>query len=266
MRVILFCLVLIQGQALANEFGTTPERLTLDAFEQTFEEEFDSLDVSARGYDSKWIAHTPWAGDFGDAKFMDPGRDGPFSVSDGVLTIQASKSKRGRWESGLLSAVDGRKNGFHQKHGYFEARLRFSYGDGIWPAFWLVGVDRSDHVAEIDVLEFYGHDSSHYKARTHVWIPGDRRASRHQNFDIPLDPQQFEERFQRVGVLIRPDAIAFYLNGVRVAQAEPLPALVNASYFPLVNLALGSGWPIDRTPNPSHLYVDYIRVYRERST
>jgi hypothetical protein len=31
--------------------------------------------------------------------------------------------------------------------------------------------------------------------------------------------------------------------------------------FPLVNLALGSGFPIDRTPDPSVLLVDYVHVY-----
>jgi hypothetical protein len=29
----------------------------------------------------------------------------------------------------------------------------------------------------------------------------------------------------------------------------------------LVNLGLGSGWPIDKTPNPSIMEVDYIRVW-----
>jgi hypothetical protein len=29
----------------------------------------------------------------------------------------------------------------------------------------------------------------------------------------------------------------------------------------LVNLALGSGWPIDHTPNPSIMKVDYVHVF-----
>jgi len=28
-----------------------------------------------------------------------------------------------------------------------------------------------------------------------------------------------------------------------------------------VDLALGGGWPIDGTPNPSYMYVDYVRAY-----
>jgi hypothetical protein len=31
--------------------------------------------------------------------------------------------------------------------------------------------------------------------------------------------------------------------------------------YPLVNLALGSGYPIDKTPDPSTLLVDYVHVY-----
>jgi hypothetical protein len=29
----------------------------------------------------------------------------------------------------------------------------------------------------------------------------------------------------------------------------------------LLNLALGPGWPIDKTPNPSVMEVDYVPVY-----
>ncbi len=31
--------------------------------------------------------------------------------------------------------------------------------------------------------------------------------------------------------------------------------------YVMVDLALGGGWPIDHPPNPSFLYVDYIRVW-----
>jgi len=29
----------------------------------------------------------------------------------------------------------------------------------------------------------------------------------------------------------------------------------------LLNLAMGSGWPIDETPNPSVMLVDYVKVW-----
>jgi hypothetical protein len=32
----------------------------------------------------------------------------------------------------------------------------------------------------------------------------------------------------------------------------------------LANLALGSGWPIDQTPNPSVMKIDYVNAYERR--
>ena len=32
----------------------------------------------------------------------------------------------------------------------------------------------------------------------------------------------------------------------------------------LINLALGGGWPIDMTPNPSLLQVDYVKAFSKQ--
>ena len=59
---------------------------------------------------ARWIAHTPWNGDFGDARFADPHPNGPFSMKDGILSITASKDRDGRWTSGLIAAADQRNH------------------------------------------------------------------------------------------------------------------------------------------------------------
>jgi hypothetical protein len=46
--------------------------LDISSYRETFSETFRGpLDVTPWG-PSKWIAHTPWNGDFGDARFADP--------------------------------------------------------------------------------------------------------------------------------------------------------------------------------------------------
>src|SRR5262245_39523181 len=102
--------------------------IDLSGYTLTFDEAFDSLDVSSRGPGTRWIAHTPWNGDFGDAKFADPGPDFPFTVSDGVLRIEARKRGGDRWQSGLLASVDTQDTGFLQSLGYFEMRAKFPAG------------------------------------------------------------------------------------------------------------------------------------------
>ena len=74
--------------------------------------------------------------------------------------------------------------------------------------------------------------------------------------------EALSDEFNTFGALVRPDVVKFYLNRTEVWQ-EKTPADLNRPLLVLVNLALGSGWPITETPNPSYMYVDYIRVYSE---
>ena len=94
--------------------------LDLSDYRPTFEENFDRLDVSAWGPGTRWIAHTPWRGDFGDAAFADPTNDFPFTISSGILRIEARKEAAGyggpacwrrpiRLEMGFCSKTDTSK-------------------------------------------------------------------------------------------------------------------------------------------------------------
>src|SRR5919204_629455 len=76
--------------------------LDIGAYTVTFEDNFDRLSVSDWGPGTTWIAHTPWNGDFGDAKFVNPREGFPFTVADGILKIEMRKDDKGTWRTGLL--------------------------------------------------------------------------------------------------------------------------------------------------------------------
>ena len=122
----------------------------------TFDENFDRLDISPHGPGTRWIAHTPWNGDFGDASFTDPGPNGPFSTLNGILSITASRDSIGHWRSGLLSSTDPQGQGFAQQYGSFEIRAKLPPGPGVWPGFWLVATGPRKAFVEIDIFEYYG--------------------------------------------------------------------------------------------------------------
>ncbi len=239
--------------------------LDLSGFELTFREEFDGpLDVSAWGPGTRWIAHTPWAGDFGDASFADPGKDHPFTVKDGILRIEARKNKDGKWASGLLASNDPRGNGFSQQYGYFEMRAKLPPGPGVWPAFWLCSsYNRKDRTAgrdgsvEIDILEYYGRTPCSYTATVHVWRPKPHRS---EGRKITTRPYEVSTGFHNYGCMVGRQWITMYFDGVEVWKAKTPPEH-NKPLMVLLNLALGPGWPIDKTPNPSIMEVDYVRVY-----
>ena len=237
--------------------------LDIDGFRQTFAEGFEHLDVSAWGPGTKWIAHTPWHGDFGDAAFVDPTPGFPFATSSAILRIEARKGPDGHWRSGLISSRDHDGpggTGFAQRYGYFEIETKLPTGTGVWPGFWLVGIDTKPR-AEIDVFEYYGNAPGSYHANVHVWA--DDAAKFGDGRIVPIPPGAAFDQFNRYGVLVEADWVTFYFNRHEVWRTPTRPEFRQPMYM-LANLALGSGWPIDAVPNPTFMYIKSIAAYERR--
>src|SRR3979490_205925 len=183
---------------------------------------------SSRIGPARWTAHTPWGGDFGDARFGDPEPGGPFSIKNGILSITATKDREGKWTSGLIAAADARGAGTGTRYGYFEVRMKMPPGPGTWPAFWLAAlkpVSGWDANAEIDVVEYYGQFTSSYQAVWHVWY-NDTAKTRGQNEKIDVPNNSLVEDFHTFGVDVSPQAIVFFLDGKQV-WSQPTPPELN---------------------------------------
>ncbi|MBY3052250.1 MULTISPECIES: glycoside hydrolase family 16 protein [Rhizobium] len=259
-------LIVLGLGALPGQPSVAQEPLNIDAYQLTFEESFDSLDVSAWGEKtSRWIAHTPWNGDFGDARFTDPAPGFPFTTDQGILKIEARKEADGTWRSGLLSSVNPKGEGFSQQFGYFEARMKLPPGKGVWPAFWLIGLDRSKYTAEIDVLEYYGRAPYEFSMGFHIWRQSQGGQNSTGGYWQKVQDGILNSDYHTYGVDIQADKTSFYFDRKFIWSFDT-PKEFHMPFYPLVNLALGSGWPIDETPNPSILLVDYIHVYQRKPT
>jgi hypothetical protein len=238
-----------------------PRTLDLSGYRMTFDEDFSGpeLSVSAWGPGTRWIAHTPYAGDFGDARFADPTKGFPFTIDNGILRIEARKTNN-RWQSGLLASVDPKGKGFSQQYGYFEARAKFPKGLGTWPAFWLLGApklqDKSLTQIEIDVVEFYGVHPNALHTNVHLWYPDKRVKSDGRPFVVT----GMTDAMHDYGVMVDAESIRFYFDGVEFRRVKT-PDDARVPLYLLVNLALGGGWPIDETPNPSIMEVEHVRAY-----
>lgn len=244
-----------------DESAASETALDLGRYELVFDEPFDTLDVSAYGPGTRWIAHTPWGGDFGDALFVDPEPGFPFTVDYGILRIEARKGEDGLWRSGILASSDTKGEGFHLQYGYFEMRAKLPPGPGVWPAFWLIYNAGPETSLEIDALEYYGHAPDIYHSAVAVW-PKKEGIERQVNgiqYEVPYG--HLTDAFRDYGVLVGEEEIVFYLDREEMGRL-PTPKDHIGPLFILLNLALGSGWPIVDTPNPSFMYVDHVRAYR----
>jgi beta-glucanase (GH16 family) len=258
--VLILCLVAgwfaLGGQSSRH---VPPERLDLRGYRLTFNEPFDRLDVSPWGPGTRWIAHTPWAGDFGDAQFTDPGPHSPFSIQDGILSITMRKVD-GKWTSGLLASIDRDGQGFAQTTGYWEMRAKLPDGNGVWPAFWLSTIGKPGQTSpEIDALEYYGRDSHRYLATAHVWKNGNDIVGKTEPVDV--QPGSLSKGYHLYGVKVERDGVFIYLDRHLVTQFEPRAEYLKPKAV-LLNLAAGGGWPITGMPDPSVMQIDYVRAYQ----
>lgn len=268
MKALSLLVLGVLAASCSSSHAASGEPLDLCDFRMVFSEDFNELSVAPWMLGGvRWTAHTPWAGDFGDARFTDPGPDGPFAIENSQLVITARRNDAGEWQSGLLAAADQTGTGTGIRYGYFEARMKMPPGPGTWPAFWLISLQpRNDPrpKIEIDVLEYYGHRDDAYQVAWHVWMPTsqeDQNRGGGEMLDVAAGSLIAD--YNRFGVEVTPETTTFYFNRQPVADF-PTPPEHNQfgmPLYPLVNLALGSGWPIDRTPDPSKLYVDYVRMF-----
>lgn len=238
--------------------------IDLSGFEETFTEEFDTLDVSAVGPGTRWIAHTPWNGDFGDAVFTDPKPGFPFTTLNGKLRIEMRKDEQGRWRSGLLASVDPKMQGFSQRYGYFEMSAKMPPGEGVWPAFWLIGVNYRPLASEIDVIEYYGQFPDRYMASIAVWDKVGKPPKNYtENHRVFVPGKTLTDGFHTFGVEVDEQTTTFFLDRKAVATTPTRPEHRQPMYV-LLNLGAGGGWPITNMPNPSIMEVDYVRVWQKR--
>jgi hypothetical protein len=262
--------VVVAGLTLASVVGPKPApaagqdaALDLSHYDISFEDDFDDLDIAARS-GGRWSAHTPWNGDFGDATFTDPGPTGPFTHVPTGLRITAKKDESGHWRSGLICSIDQdgpQRHGFSQQYGYFEMRAKLPTGMGVWPAFWLIGVDKAKSSAEIDVIEFYGGFPGYYHSWGHIFVGGRDLLALDHLTSVPAG--SLSNDFNDYGVLVDPQDTRLYLNR-RLIWSFPTPDEFRQPMYILADLAIGGGWPIDKLSSPQAMDIQYIRVYKAK--
>jgi hypothetical protein len=227
-----------------------------------FDQEFKTpLSISNYGPGTTWIAHTPYGGDFGYAWFgIGPQISEDPVNNNGNLILKAWWDvARNHWHSGFVSSVDTNGNGFSQELGYWEARLKWPGGLGTWPAFWLDGVNgigpHTTNVAEIDIFEGYGSTPTSAHQNIHVWSPSGSQLSASGHIQAWGNLTSINHIF---GCLVNKDYIHFYLDGYEIWNI-PTPPEATLPLYCMLDLALYSATA--GTPNPSYMYIDYVRCY-----
>ncbi|MFD1543770.1 glycoside hydrolase family 16 protein [Nonomuraea guangzhouensis] len=158
---------------------------------------------------------------------------------------------------------------FTRAYGRFEARMKLPRGQGIWPAFWMLGNDIGSvgwpNSGEIDIMENIGREPSTVHGTIHG--PG---YSGSAGIGAPYSiAGAFADAFHTFAVDWSPNLIIWYVDGVEYQRRTPASLSGNRwvfdhPFFMIMNVAVGGYWPgypDSSTAFPQTLTVDYVRVY-----
>jgi beta-glucanase (GH16 family) len=190
------------------------------------------------------------------------------TVRNGILIITAKKESFAG--SSYTSARIVTKGEY--KYGRFEARIRLPYGQGIWPAFWLLGADCGPAVVwpqcgEIDIMEYRGQEPTTIHGSVHGnGFSGANAVTK----SYSLLNDRFDTGFHVFGIEWAPDYINFYVDDVLYNQITPADVpgewVFDHPFKIIINLAVGGafvGPPNSETVFPQSMLIDYVRVYKQ---
>lgn len=190
-------------------------------------------------------------------------------VENGYLLITAKKEEY--QGSSYTSARLTTKGLFDQAYGRFEARIRLPYGQGMWPAFWLLGANIDEvgwpQCGEIDIMEYRGQEPTMVLGTVHG--PGYSGAeSITKGYNLLND--RFDTSFHIFGIEWGPEYINYYIDDVLYNQITPANVtgewVFDHPFYIVINLAVGGnfvGAPNNETVFPQTMLVDYVRVYKK---
>ncbi|MER7929241.1 family 16 glycosylhydrolase [Streptomyces sp. NPDC096057] len=275
-RLLRRCLFAALSAALVASAAIGPARAAsaAQADAVTFSDTFDGAAGSAVN-SSKWTLETGDNVNNHEREYYTSGTNNAALDGQGHLVITAKKENPANYQCwyGTCQYTSARMNTsgkFSAQYGHVEARMKIPRGQGMWPAFWMLGTDIGSvgwpNSGEIDVMENVGFEPSTVHGTIHG--PGYSGANGiGAGYTLP-NGQAFADAFHTFAVDWAPNSIKWSVDGVVYETRTPADVggntwAFNKPFFLILNLAVGGDWPGDpnsATAFPAQLVVDSVSV------
>lgn len=211
------------------------------------------------------------AGGWGNAELQTYTDSRRNSALDGAgnLVVTARREADGTYTSARLKT----EGTFTAQYGRIEARISIPRGQGIWPAFWMLGADIGQvgwpACGEIDVMENVGYEPGTVHGTVHG--PGYSGANGLSAAATLPAGAAWADGYHVFAVDWRPGSVTWLVDGVAqrtVTRADvgSSPWVFDKPFFVLLNVAVGGTWPgsPDATTRfPQQMLVDWVRVWQQ---
>lgn len=171
------------------------------------------------------------------------------------------------------------------QYGKIEIRAKLPQGEGVWPAFWMMGTNANKigwpRCGEIDIME-YVHETPKTLYSTIHWPNMEEKkekphSSKHGsiNSDTIADWHTYTMEWNEKDISFFLDDKLFFKTNLDIADGSvektknnPTGNPFRQPFYLLINFAIGGGWGGKVNPAifPQRLEVDYVRVYQKETT
>lgn len=191
-------------------------------------------------------------------------------LEDGYLVIQAKKENfQGKEYTSSRIITEGKKE---FKYGRFDIRARMPYGQGIWPAIWMLGSNFRQvgwpHCGEIDIMEMIGgqgrertvHGTVHWQSNN-----GYANFGHSKN----LSEGTLADKFHVFSIIWDENRIQWLIDNQPYGSIDTTPSHLDEfreEFFFIFNVAVGGNWPgypDGSTEFPQEMWIDYVRVFQQ---
>jgi len=156
------------------------------------------------------------------------------------------------------------------RYGKIEARIKLPYGQGIWPAFWTMGINKPEcgwpGCGEIDIMEMLGNQEEHISGNVH-YINADGQHDEDLSSSM-ITSGKYSDDYHVYSVTWTPDSIQWLVDD-KMYYEKPITADMmefKRSQYIILNVAVGGYWPgypDETSVFPQKMLVDYVRVYED---
>ena len=190
-------------------------------------------------------------------------------ISNGMLVIEARRENFGgnAYTSARLKTQGKQSFGINT---WVEARINAPEGQGIWPAFWMLGADIGQagwpRCGEIDIMEIQGQNPFRNFGTIH-WADAN---GQHVSFGGTFNSSSsLTAGFHTFAISRTSTTIRWYVDRVQYAEANIAGGINSTSefqgpFFIILNVAVGGnfvGSPDGSTVFPQQMQVDWVRVW-----
>ncbi|BAL89099.1 putative glycosyl hydrolase [Actinoplanes missouriensis 431] len=233
-----------------------------------FADEFNGA-AGSKPDTAKWT-YDPGVPQNGEVQYYTPNSENASMNGTGQLVVEARRQDyQGRQ---YTSHRMNTSTTFHVQYGRIEARIKVPKGNGLWPAFWMMGEDFLQgrpwpYNGEIDIMEVLGRNTSEAYSTLHApaYNGAGGYGQRYATADLSQDFHTWAAEWDSKGIRFFLDNALVFTADKETVENTRGPWIYDHKFYLILNLAVGGDFPgpIDTTtPFPSRMLVDYVRVYQ----